>query len=204
MAAGNFGTPPKYYLTKSILHFYCYIKDEREVNWMPADIDKKKLKVDKERLSSVPEETKIQLMDEAVIVVTQAFCPNGHNLIYRDDIHFDGYKGISLWVSDGETEGEVILSPIHGDHRKVTDVIYRTGTHLTISCPICKTPLPTMGNCRCEWKGEFVKIYLTPKLQDNHIIAVCNIWGCANSRVIDEFQIISEYIDEDEEEEDEL
>lgn len=170
---------------------------------MPVEIDKKRLKVDKEKISTVSEETQIKLMEGEVVVVTQAFCPNGHNLVYRDDVHFDGYKGISLWVSDGKSEGEVILSPIHGDHRKVTDVIYRTGTILSISCPICKTLFPIMGDCRCEWKGKFVKIYLTPALQDNHIIAVCNVWGCPNSRFIDNFQIISEYIEEEEAEEEE-
>ena len=164
------------------------------------NIEKDKLKIDKEGLSSISEETKVKLIDNVIIVVTQAFCPKGHNLIYRDDIHFDGYKGISLWVSDGKKEGEVILSPIHGDHRKVTDVIYKTGTKLTIACPHCKTPLPTVGKCKCEWGGDYVKIYLTPKLEDKHIIAVCDIWGCPNSRVIDNFHIISEYIEEDIEE----
>lgn len=168
-----------------------------------ADIEKDKIKVP-EGGPCPSKETQVDMINNIAIVITQAFCPNGHNLISKDDVNFEGYKGIKLWVNDGKNEGWIILSPIHGDHRKVTNIQFDRGTKLQISCPHCKTQFQSIATCSCDLEGDLVKLYLTPKLSDSHIVAVCNIWGCPNSRVIDNFQIIAEYeeiYDEEDEEE---
>jgi len=72
--------------------------------------------------------------ESVFVVVTQVFCPNGHNLVGRSSVEFDGYPGISLWVEGGGQAGEVVVSPIHGDHRK-EGVTFPDGTQLTLRCP---------------------------------------------------------------------
>ncbi len=150
---------------------------------------KSKLKVRRRPASA---ETKIK-HDDVLVVLTQAFCLTGHNLI-RPGEQFDGFDGLHLLVSDGATEGLVIVSPIHGDRRK-KGVDFRAGAKLQISCPECRTPLPKLCRCSCGHGGWLRTIYLTPDLADAHQAAVCDVWGCPRSRVIDSNEILSEFIE---------
>jgi hypothetical protein len=133
--------------------------------------------------------------DDVMIVLTQAFCTTGHNLIRPGD-KFEGFDGMHLWVSDGKTEGLVIVSPIHGDSSK-RGPTFRRGAKLEISCPVCRTPLPKLCRCSCGKGGSLRTIYLTPELSEAHQAAVCDIWGCPRSRVIDAHEILSELIEAD-------
>lgn len=160
--------------------------------------DKELKNVDVERLKVAPrppsEGTGVKVEDEVLIIVTQLFCPNGHNLVDQEDKRFDGYGGIRLLVSDGEREGIVVLSPFHGDRRK-EGITFPEGTKLHLMCPVCRVELPVLANCTCSGHGELRKLYLTPKLEDSHLVAVCDVWGCPRSRVIDENEILSEYVE---------
>ncbi len=131
--------------------------------------------------------------DDVMIVLTQAFCTTGHNLI-RPGEQFHGFDGIHLWVSDGKTEGLVVVSPIHGDSSK-RGPTFRKGAKLEISCPECHTPLPKLCRCSCGKGGSLRTIYLTPELSEAHQAAVCDVWGCPRSRVIDAHEILSEFIE---------
>ncbi len=131
--------------------------------------------------------------DDVMVVLTQAFCTTGHNLI-RPGEQFHGFDGLHLWVSDGKTEGLVVVSPIHGDGEK-RGASFRRGAKLEISCPECKTPLPKLCRCSCGKGGSLRTIYLTPELNEAHQAAVCDIWGCPRSRVIDSNEILSEFIE---------
>lgn len=159
------------------------------------DVEKERV-----RISTAPSpDSSIKQLEDVVIVVTQAFCPEGHNLIGELSADFDGYPGIHLEISDGRKTGAVDLSPFHGDDSKKGDLDWEKGARLEVRCPICKTPLPRMARCNCETKdgrgGDLVKLYLTPKLEDSHAMALCNIWGCRQSRTIDNWQIISEFLE---------
>jgi hypothetical protein len=131
--------------------------------------------------------------DGVVVVLTQAFCTTGHNLI-RPGEKFQGFDGIHLWVSDRAKEGLVVVSPIHGDASK-RGLSFRKGTKLEIACPECRTALPNLCRCSCGKGGALRTIYLTPELSDAHQAAVCDIWGCPRSRVIDSNEILSECIE---------
>jgi len=131
--------------------------------------------------------------DDVMIVLTQAFCTTGHNLI-RPGQQFHGFDGLHLWVSDGKSEGLVIVSPVHGDGQKHGPT-FRRGAKLEISCPECRTPLPKLCRCSCGKGGSLRTIYLTPDLSEAHQAAVCDIWGCPRSRVIDAHEILSEFIE---------
>jgi hypothetical protein len=138
----------------------------------------------------------IQELDEVVIQVTQAFCPEGHNLVYNRDVLFDGEPGISLWVSDGRREGEVVLSPFHGDHSRQSEIDFDPGQLLEIRCPICKTPLPELSDCSCADNARLFALYLTPALDEGHVVALCNAWGCHRSKVFDQAQLLSAYMED--------
>lgn len=162
---------------------------------------KRDIQRDRVRISNTPDaNSPIKRVDEVFIVVTQAFCPNGHNVIDEETSElFDGYPGIRLKVVVGDRSGEVHLSPFHGDGTKRGTVDWEPGTKLEVRCPICDTPLPRIAKCRCDTgggqDGELIKLYLNPALNDSHVMALCNVWGCRHSRTIDNWQLISEYID---------
>ena len=128
------------------------------------------------------------------VVITQAFCKNGHNLVGRSAEEFDGFPGISLWVEGAGEAGEVVVSAVHGDHSK-RGKEFPKGTKLKIMCPECKTELEELTNCGCSEQGTLRKIYLTPKRTDAYIIAVCDVWGCPLSRVIDSYEMFSEFLE---------
>ena len=161
------------------------------------DVDKGRVKI----ASVPPPESSIIRVDDVFIVVTQAFCQNGHNLVIDDGARFDDYPGIKLSLDDGKGgTGDVYLSPFHGDGSKKGKTDWAEGTKLQIRCPICRSQLPVLAKCHCDTKisktgGVLVKLFLSPALTDSHILALCNVWGCRKSRTIDNWHIISEYLD---------
>ena len=159
------------------------------------DVDKEQLRISE----APPPDSAIKQVDEVYIVVTQAFCPNGHNLVDDTNEIFDEYPGIRLKLCSDTAEGEVHLSPFHGDATKRGHLDWQPGTRLEVRCPVCDTILPTLTKCKCETadgrRGELVKLYLTPGLTDSHMVVVCNVWGCRHSRTIDNWLIISEFCD---------
>ena len=156
------------------------------------DVDKDKVRVS----APPPEGSAIRQLDDVIILVEQAFCPNGHNLIDDENEKFDGYPGIRLRLEseDGVT-GEITLSPFHGDDAKRGKTDWANGQRLRVSCPTCDAALPRLGTCHCESEGDLIKLYLSPALKDSHLLALCNIWGCRRSRTIDSWQIISEFLE---------
>lgn len=109
-------------------------------------------------------------------------------------VTFEGHPGIRMLVSDGSSEEEVTLSPIHGDRRKAMSTTYRLGTRLDLSCPVCDAKLDVLFPCSCG-RGELMSLYLTDALSEGHVAAVCNVWGCPRSRLIDNWQVISQFVD---------
>jgi len=143
------------------------------------------------------EDVRIKEIDDVVIQVTQVFCPNGHNLVTESKGLFDGQPGIWLKVSDGTRSGEVVLSPFHGDHARLGFTDFKDGTRVRISCPICDVPLPRLSRCSCG-QGDMVALYLTPSLEEGQVVALCDVWGCHRSKVFDQAQLLSAYLEDDE------
>lgn len=131
--------------------------------------------------------------NDVFVVVTQLYCHNGHNLVTSTEM-FDGFPGISLWLEGAGQAGEVVVSPIHGDSSK-RGMTFPNGTKVSIKCPTCSEELPELTNCKCTDHAKLRKAYLTPKLSDAHIIAVCDIWGCPLSRVIDSYEMFTEFLE---------
>ena len=166
-------------------------------------MSKQDVDVEQVRISAVPtDDSALKQVDDVFIVVTQAFCPNGHNLIvdfdkepYDFECDFDGFPGLRLRLESDTESGDVILSPFHGDSSKKGKTNWKSGTKLKILCPHCREPLPRLASCRCPDNGDLVKVYLSPSLEDSNVLALCNVWGCRRSHTIDNWEIISEYLE---------
>ena len=148
------------------------------------------------RISQIPPPNSgMEHVDDVFIVITQAYCPAGHNLIDTGHDDFDGYPGVRVHVTADDREGEVLLSPFHGDNSKKGMTDWKNGTTLKLSCPECGQEFPRLATCRCSEGGALVKLFLSPNLTDSHMLAMCNVWGCRRSRTVNNWQIISEYLD---------
>jgi hypothetical protein len=134
----------------------------------------------------------LQTSDEDVfVVVTQAFDGHGHSLIRPDGPSFDGFPGVSLWIElpDGRS-GEVTLSPIHGDPRKVGFTDVPDGTRCRLSGVRGGPPLDVEGPCACG-QGTYHRLYLSPRLLRGETVLLCDIWGCHRSRIVDDSDLLS-------------
>lgn len=149
---------------------------------------------------NLPTRDQIQAIDDVTIAVTQAFCPEGHNLVWADNRNFMGFAGMKLSVTTEVTGTvNVTLSPIHGHHERHGGWDITDGTRCEVACPTCQTSLPVHEKpCECG-DGKLRKIYLTPRLEDADMVLVCDVWGCHRSSVLDHFEMLSEYIEGDEE-----
>lgn len=149
---------------------------------------------------NLPTLEQINAIDDVTIAITQAFCPNGHNMIWDDNRNFKGFAGMKLSVTTEATGTvNVTLSPIHGDHERHGGWDIMVGTHCEVACPTCQTSLPVFVEpCKCG-QGQLRKVYLTTKLDDGDMVLVCDTWGCHRSGVFDRFELLSEYIEDDDE-----
>lgn len=130
------------------------------------------------------------------IIVNKVYGPQGDNLIGLSDVAFDGHPALTVGVRtpDGR-EGEVYLSPIHGDARKAGMVDIEKGTRLELFCPVSKAPLEKIDDISDDFGASYYALYRTPGLSKGAMILISNVWGHYHSRVIDEFEVIAHYAD---------
>ncbi len=133
----------------------------------------------------------VAVENDVQVVVTQAFGPNGDNLVGVSDVTFDGHPAVTIGVRAGGQEGLVHLSPIHGDSRKqgMTDIA--AGTRCELFCPVSKQPLDLVGEVEDGSGARYYAIYLTPQLSRGSMVMVSDVWGHYHSRIIDDFELIS-------------
>lgn len=135
---------------------------------------------------------------EVVIVVTQAFGPKGDSLMGLSDAEFDGYPAVSIGVDTGTQRGIVHLSPIHGDDRKAGFTDIPPGTKCKLFCPVSGEPLDWAGDVVGDEATDYYAIYLTPECSEGNMVAVSDVWGHYHSRIVDNFELISQWFaDED-------
>jgi len=133
----------------------------------------------------------VAVENDVQVVVTQAFGPNGDNLVGVSDVTFDGHPAVTIGVRAAGKEGLVHLSPIHGDSRKqgMTDIA--AGTRCELFCPVSKQPLDLVGEVEDGSGARYYAIYLTPQLSRGSMVMVSDVWGHYHSRIIDDFELIS-------------
>jgi hypothetical protein len=142
--------------------------------------------------------TSLSFPGDVIIVVNEAYGPDGDNLVGISDVEFDGFPAVTLLVRGGGREELVHLSPIHGDRRKKGMEDLPIGTKCELLCPVSKKPLPKIGRIG-EGPAEYCAIYLTKKLQAGSTIYVSDVWGHHDSRILDNFELISAWATAEEE-----
>jgi hypothetical protein len=145
---------------------------------------------------------KVEDAEQVKIVITQAYGPGGDQLVGISDQAFDGYPALTLLVRADGREGQVHLSPIHGDNRKAGFTDIPIGTRCELLCPISKKPLDAIGpldegDAKGDVEGEYHAIYLTPALSKGSLVMVSDIWGHYHSRVVHDFELISHWASRD-------
>lgn len=133
----------------------------------------------------------VQVEGDAVIIVTQAYGPNGDNLVGISDVYFDGHPAVSLGIRVGDREGLVHLSPIHGDARKAGFVDIAAGSRCELFCPASGAPLDCIGETEDGSGARYYALYLTPKLSRGAMVQISDVWGHYHSRIIDDMELIS-------------
>jgi hypothetical protein len=155
---------------------------------MSEPIDRPNLRVTGKH-RTIPEPA-VAVHDDVVVVVTQAYGPRGDNLVGVSDVTFDGHPAVTLRVRGGGLEGDVHLSPIHGDSRKL-GLELPAGTVCELLCPVSGQPLELVGEVEDGTGAQYYALYLTPALSKGSVVMVSNVWGHYHSRIVDNFELIS-------------
>ena len=127
---------------------------------------------------------------QPISIVTQAYGPNGEDLMDQSDHRFSGERGIRLRVRQGEIEEDVILSPFFGDPSKVHSAAFKAGERCELVCPESDSELDEISELRTDEGGHFYAIYLTPKLHDGELVAINDVWGNPNSKLLSEGELL--------------
>lgn len=139
----------------------------------------------------------VTVKDDVLVVVTQAYGPNGDSIVGISDVTFDGFPAVTVLVRAGGKEGLAHLSPVHGDPRVEGFVDLAEGTKCELLCPVSKKPLDRVGQVDGSDGAEYFAIYLTPRLSDGDMVAISDVFGDRHSRIIDQFELISYWADEE-------
>ena len=132
------------------------------------------------------------------VVVSKAFGPAGDNLVGVSDVTFDGFPAVTIRVRlDDGREGDVHLSPIHGDARKsgFTEII--AGTVCTLLCPVSGMPLERVEDIDDAFGAGYYALYRTAVLSRSSMIMISDVWGHYHSRVVDDFELIAAWAELD-------
>jgi hypothetical protein len=117
-------------------------------------------------------------------VVTEAYCPNGCNIIDKEH-KINGVPGIRVRFKRPGVKGELVLSAIQMDFDKIVlSGKLEDGVKDELYCPHCGVMFEKLVNCSCKTDADMVVIGLTPKLDFNNAISFCNVTGCANGTTI--------------------
>jgi hypothetical protein len=140
----------------------------------------------------------LQVEDDVVVVVTQAFGPRGESLLGLTDVTFDGFPAVTLKLKTDAGEGLIHLSPVHGDRRKAGWTDIPAGIKCQLLCPVSGLPLDHIGKVAPGSNADYFAIYLTPKLSQGDMVAISDVWGDYHSRIVDQFELISTWANDEE------
>jgi hypothetical protein len=164
-----------------------------EDDTVPGDVQTSGVQTHMTNPTDWSQNTTVQLVDDALIVVTQAYDQDGNPLITDDNPKFGGHPGVRLLVRTDDHEYDVVLSPIHGHNEKIGGDGIPDGALVEICSPATGNPLPFYGP-HASGVGSYRSIYLSPELNKAHVVAVYDVWGMQDSRIIDEYEILSEFV----------
>jgi hypothetical protein len=128
--------------------------------------------------------------EKARYVVTEAYCPNGCNIIDKEH-EINGIPGLRMKFKRPNIEGELVLSAIEGDFDKmILSGELKDGVKDDLYCPNCGIMFKKLVDCSCKSDADMVVVGLTPKLDFNNAISFCNVTGCVNGTFIKSGDVI--------------
>ena len=140
----------------------------------------------------IPQEQRGKNADEkkSRYIVTEAYCPNGCNIIDKEH-KINGAPGLRVKFKRPGMEGELVLSAIQRDFDKIVlSGELKDGVKDELYCPHCGVMFKKLVNCSCKPDADMVVIGLTPKLDFNNAISFCNVTGCTNGTTIKSGDVI--------------
>ena len=127
----------------------------------------------------VPKKLREICEKEELLVFTECYCPNGHNLI-SENVQFNELKGILLKISDKENHGHVALNAVYGCKSRVAlGIKLREGSIYRLSCPECDEILPVFTKCHCG--GDIFALFLDKQARFDYFVGACARIGCTNA-----------------------
>jgi hypothetical protein len=140
---------------------------------------KGKLNIPIEGTISIPK-SKIQKKD-GHLVVNEAYCPKGHNLI--SGVKIDDEPGIHFIYTDetGKKETDIVISPVVRKCRKkiLKGDGFQKNEIVKILCPMCRTELDVLFECEC---GAPIYLFYIDKKRDYYYgQSFCSRIGCVKA-----------------------
>ena len=133
-----------------------------------------------------------QQSDEAKVryVVTEAYCPNGCDIIDKDHV-INEAPGLKFKFKRPGMEGEFVISAIEGDFDKIIlSGELEDSVKDELFCPHCDVMFKKLVNCSCKPDADMIVVGLTPKLDFNNAISFCNVTGCTSGIFIKSEDVI--------------
>jgi hypothetical protein len=126
--------------------------------------------------------------------IPNLYCHRGHRLNVTG-VTFDGLPAVCILaeIGEGGPREEFFLSPIINDQRKEGPVLPE-GTRLRLLCPICQEELRKLVPCTCRVGAYRRALYLTPDPQDMSAVGICDTYGCPQSFVTEEGELLYEVV----------
>ena len=143
---------------------------------------------------SFSESSKLRKDDERTWI-SEVFCHNGHSLMVYG-VRFAGLPAIHEHAEVGGEGGpaeEYYLSPIINDPRKEGKDLPE-GTTLRLCCPVCKEELRKLVPCTCRVGAYRRAVYLSPDPQELGAVGICEIYGCPQSFVTEDGELLYEVV----------
>jgi hypothetical protein len=117
-------------------------------------------------------------------IATEAYCPNGCSVISKEH-EINGVFGLLLKFRRPGAQGELVLSAIEGDSDRILlSGELNNGEKNELYCPHCDAGFKKLVNCSCQPNAEMVVLGLTPKLNYNNAISLCNVSGCTGNAFV--------------------
>ena len=115
------------------------------------------------------------------VIVTEAFCSNGHSLMSK--VRIDGEPGIHfIYASQGgKKKTDVVISPVVGECMKkiLKGAALKQDDVVRILCPTCFTELPVLFDCECG--APIYLFYLDRRLRHSYGQSFCSRIGCTKA-----------------------
>lgn len=135
--------------------------------------------------------TGIFYLNEHTILVKEAFCHKGHNLMDNERTIKDK-PSIKIMITHNNKDYELFLSPFMNDPMKISIQELPLNIITEVCCPVCKEELIKLSPCSCNKGAAFRAIFLTPNADHENLIGICDCHGCYRSFLKDGGKIISE------------